>query len=159
MFRWTSADQPINLPTFFSLEIVWLENTLLNDIDYPGLYGSAHKYPQVLHLLGKPCIARGLQRPASMGSTGHLARWQGSLTLCGPGSAACITELHKGNCRGGGRGGGGLISGACQVKPYLPASISSAHTSKLEATASRRSLRPLTSQWMDTRPMCMTQSN
>ena len=83
----------------------------------------------------------------------------GPPTLCFSSAAQALQCVSQNSIRGPAGEEGALISGACQVKPHLHASISSAHTSKLEATASRRSLRSLTSQWMDKSLMCMTQSN
>lgn len=159
MFRLTSADQPINLPTFFSLEIEWLENAPKWHSIPIYIVRSSTNTLQALHLLGKACIARGLQRPASTGSLGHLVRWQGPPTPhCSPAAQALQPPVPGNSIRGpAGRWGPDLS--ACQVKPHLPASVSSAQPPpKLEATQPRRSLRPLTSQWMDTSLMCMMQS-
>lgn len=153
-----SDGPPISLLTcqLFSLEIIWLENAPLNDIEYPDLYGSAHKYSSSPAPFRESLYCSRPPEAASTGSTGDPARWVGPPTLC----PHCSVH-HRTPSGGlpGRRGAGGLILGASQLRPHLPASISSAHTSKLEATALWRSLRPLTSQRMDTSPMCMTQSN
>lgn len=158
MFRLTSADQPINLPTFFSLEIVWLENTPLNDIKYPDLYSSAQKYSSSPAPFRESLYCMQPPEASVHGEHGTPGGMTGPPTPhCSP-AAQALQCASQNSIRGPAGEGGGLISGACQVKPHLPASVSSAHTSKLEATASRRSLRPLTSQWMDASLTCMTQS-
>ena len=158
MFRLTSADQPNNLPTFSSLEIVWLENAPLNDIKYPDLYSSAQKYSSSPAPFRESLYCMRPPEASVHGEHGTPGGMTGPPTPhCSP-AAQALQCASQNSIRGPAGEGGGLISGACQVKPHLPASVSSAHTSKLEATASRRSLRPLTSQWMDASLTCMTQS-